>query len=107
MQRWQLRGGAGACVNQQQNGSPVDPISLQPIPLSRLLRVPVKHNDATSDYYCFDQNTLYEWLKDNTTNPLTGANFSRDDALYIRANVKHNTGQWNRLPGVMFPIMGM
>jgi hypothetical protein len=88
MQRWQLRGGAGSCVNQNVNGTPVDPISLQPIPLNRLLRLPVDHNNKASDYYCFDQNTLYEWLRENSTNPLTGIDISLEDARYISKNVK-------------------
>jgi len=82
-----LRGGAGSCVNEYINGSLVDPISMAPIPLNRLMRIPVNHDDPNTDYYCFDQNNLYKWLLlQSNKNPLTGLKFSDKDARYMNAN---------------------
>jgi len=90
--RRSLRGGAASCVNDRDaSGAPIDPFSLEPIPLSRLMRIPVNHNDPMTDYYCFDQTNLYEWIHDDhNTNPLTGLPFSPADAKYMRNNAKPN-----------------
>jgi hypothetical protein len=86
--RFRLRGGAGNCLNNHTAaGLPIDPISLETIPLNKIIRVPLTFErdeggyevpTPTTDYHCFNQKTLVEWVRlGNPTNPLTGEKFDR------------------------------
>lgn len=91
--RSQLRGGAGSCVNAYDDLGikPLDPFSMEPIPSNRILRVPVNHDDPNTDYYCFDQTNLFQWIyESHNTNPFTNLPFSNKDALYMRNNAHMN-----------------
>jgi hypothetical protein len=100
-----LRGGAGNCVNNHtEAGIPIDPIGLETIPLNKIIRVPVSWEEdeyirlvptATTDYYCFNQTTLLQWLKGSTKNPMTGIRFTRQQGSSIVDQIKGPVYTWN------------
>jgi hypothetical protein len=99
-----LRGGAGNCVNNHTaQGIPIDPISFETIPLNKIIRVPVSWEEnellrlvptAATDYYCFNQNTLLQWLKNSTKNPMTNIRFTREQGQAIVSQIKGPVYTW-------------
>jgi hypothetical protein len=92
-----LMGGAGDCVNNKTDaGLSIDPISLTSIPLNKIVRIPTSYQDfpyegyakEDTDYYCFNQDTLLEWLKDHITNPFTGIPFTQREADILLETLK-------------------
>jgi hypothetical protein len=99
-----LRGGAGNCLNNHTAaGLPIDPMNLETIPLNKIIRVPISwdYDDlyrlvptAATDYHCFNQTTLLEWLKTRTTNPMTNIRFTEQQGNSIVAQVKGPLYTW-------------
>jgi hypothetical protein len=92
-----LRGGAGQCVNAKTpQGLIIDPISMGTIPLNKNIQLPTKFQefpydnfpDENTDYYCFNQDTLMEWLKNHSTNPFTGKELRTIEASILVDQMK-------------------
>lgn len=81
-----LTGGINQCVNNKDaSGAPIDPITLAPIPLNRLIRVPVlvQYDNPPTDFFCFDRTALLAWLKISVRNPFIAGNFTRSQLWVI------------------------
>jgi len=92
-----LRGGAGNCLNNHTAGIPIDPIDLNTIPLNKIIRVPVswaqdenlvQKPTPDTDYQCFNQTSLLDWLQTSMKNPLTNQNFTAEQAHEIFKQIK-------------------
>jgi hypothetical protein len=98
----QLTGGAGQCVNNKTAaGLPIDPITLETIPLNKSIQLPVNYYKDPlppgkeygepipgTDYYCFNQDTLLQSLKNNDKNPFTNIRFKIYEAESIVNQLK-------------------
>jgi hypothetical protein len=83
------------------NGFPEDPISREEIPRNKEIRIPTRYNSyysepaADTDYFCFNEDTLLQWLNYNVTNPNTGKKFRWFEAQsIIRQLHKRKLYQW-------------
>ena len=86
-----LRGG-NMCMNGvDASGAPIDPISLSPIPVNRLVRITAPNGK----FYCFDSKTLLAWLDLYTTNPATGLVFTREEGMEIVNSLRNNFTWFN------------
>jgi hypothetical protein len=74
------------------------------IPLNKIIRVPVSWEEdeyirlvptKKTDYYCFNQSTLLEWLKVSTKNPMTNDRFTREQGKSIVDQVKGPLYEWH------------
>jgi hypothetical protein len=98
-----FKGGAGQCVNSKTpQGLIIDPISMEAIPLNKSIQLPTKfrdfpyesHPEPNTDYYCFNQDTLKEWLKRHTTNPFTGLQLKQWEAFILVKQMKGPKYEW-------------
>ena len=94
-----LRGGAGNCMNNHTAaGIPIDPIDLNSIPLNKIIRVPITWIEdpitlhpvpaPDTDYHCYNQTNLLEWLKTSMKNPFTNEKFDMYKAHEIFKQIK-------------------
>ena len=100
-------GGAGQCVNNKtREGLPIDPITLATIPLNKSIQLPTSYQEFPyesrskdgTDYYCFNQDSLLQWLQNHTKNPFTGVEFNLSEGNNIHLQLKKIKGkifEWN------------
>lgn len=97
--KFRLIGGDGNCLNNHTPGGlPIDPITLNSIPLNKIIRVPLSWiedpdtlvitPDPNTDYHCFNQTSLLEWLQKSMKNPLNNQKFSSEQGFQIFNQIK-------------------
>jgi len=88
--------------NKTPQGLPIDPITMESIPLNKSIQIATTYQDFPyeslqkpgTDYYCFNQDSLLQWLKNNLTNPFTGLQFKQFEGDDIVEQLKGKKYTW-------------